>query len=106
MRCVVMMSTYNGERFVGEQLRSILSQLPRDARVLVRDDGSSDATVSIINSFNDERVNVSVGRNVGFARSFFELLKQAPRGWDMYMLSDQDDIWLPEKVAPCVMCQS
>lgn len=98
MRCVVLMSTYNGERFVGEQLRSILSQLPHDALVMVRDDGSSDATVSIINSFNDARISVSVGRNVGFGRSFFELLKQAPRGWDMYMLSDQDDVWLPGKV--------
>lgn len=98
MRCVVLMSTHNGEDFVGEQLRSILLQLPLNGRILVRDDGSSDATVSIINSFNDARVSVSVGQNVGFARSFFELLKQAPRDWDMYMLSDQDDIWLPGKV--------
>lgn len=98
MRCVVLMSTYNGEAFVAEQLRSILSQLPRHALVLVRDDGSTDSTVSIINSLNDARVSVSVGKNVGFARSFFELLGQAPRHWDMYMLSDQDDIWLPGKV--------
>lgn len=98
MRCVVLMSTYNGESFVGEQLKSILSQLPLDGCVLVRDDGSNDATVSIIQSFNDARVSVSVGRNVGFSRSFFELLKHAPRNCDMYMLSDQDDVWLPGKV--------
>ena len=92
------MSTYNGADYLAEQLRSILSQLPPEGRVVIRDDGSTDATVSIIRSFNDRRITVCCGRNVGFARSFFILLQQAPRDGSMYMLSDQDDVWLPGKV--------
>lgn len=99
VRCVVLMSTYNGARFVAEQIRSILAQLPPDGILLVRDDGSTDATSESIAQFNDARIQFVCGSNVGFARSFFELMRMAPRGRDMYMLADQDDIWLPNKIS-------
>lgn len=98
MRCVVLMSTYNGEAFVTEQLRSILLQLPPTGRVLIRDDGSSDGTVQIIKELDDARIVLTKGGNIGFAHSFFELMRCAPPDADMYMLADQDDVWLPGKI--------
>lgn len=95
----VLMSTYNGEKYIGEQINSILSQLNPNDRLLVRDDGSTDQTVNIIFSFNDNRIKVTQGKNIGFAKSFFWLLCHADNGHSVYMLADQDDIWLPEKIA-------
>jgi glycosyltransferase involved in cell wall biosynthesis len=98
MRVVVVMSTFRGERFIAEQLRSILEQLPEDGRLLVRDDGSDDATVERVAAFNDSRVSLERGPNLGFARSFFSLLASVPDDADMVMLADQDDVWLPGKI--------
>lgn len=98
MRVVVLMSTYQGERFVREQLRSILSQLSPQGRVIVRDDGSSDRTADEITAVDDPRVTLIRGTNVGFGRSFLTLLAQVPPDADMVMFSDQDDVWLPGKI--------
>ncbi len=98
-RVVVLMSTYQGERFVVAQLESILSQLPANGRVLVRDDGSRDRTVSQIEGLADSRVTVMRGENLGFAASFLTLLSHAPADAAMVMFSDQDDVWLPGKVS-------
>jgi glycosyltransferase involved in cell wall biosynthesis len=92
------MSTYNGERFVVEQLQSILMQLPAKGRVLVRDDGSRDNTVAVITSLDDARISLTCGVNLGFGRSFLTLLAAAPPEADMVMFADQDDVWLPSKI--------
>ena len=97
-RVVVLMSTYQGEPYVVEQLASILSQLPAGGTILVRDDGSSDGTVSAIERLGDRRVRVERGRNVGFGTSFLMLLVAAPDDADLVMFSDQDDLWLPGKI--------
>lgn len=97
-RVYVLMSTFNGERYVDEQLRSILAQLPPGGRILVRDDGSSDATVAVIRGLADPRISVEVGVNLGFSRSFLTLLSHAPADADMVMFSDQDDVWMPDKI--------
>ena len=97
-RVVVLMSTYNGENFVLEQLYSILDQLPVDGRIVVRDDGSSDATVERVASVADPRITVVRGENLGFASSFLTLLKNAPGDAGMIMFADQDDVWLPRKI--------
>lgn len=99
MRVVVLMSTYNGELFIGDQVRSILEQMPENGRLMVRDDGSSDSTVSQIEAFDDSRISVLRGENIGFARSFLTLLMNAPADIDMVMFSDQDDVWLPGKIS-------
>ncbi|MCP5269163.1 MAG: glycosyltransferase family 2 protein [Zoogloeaceae bacterium] len=93
------MSTYNGELFIGDQVRSILMQLPENGRLLVRDDGSDDSTVSQIEAFGDSRISVLRGENIGFARSFLWLLMKVPADIDMVMFSDQDDVWLPDKIS-------
>lgn len=98
-RVVVLMSTYNGERYLPDQLRSILSQLPAEGRILVRDDGSRDGTVAAIDGIGDARISVICGPNRGFGPSFLTLLAAAPPEADMVMFADQDDVWLPGKIA-------
>ena len=85
-----------------QQLQSILTQLPPGGCVLVRDDGSTDATVERIENFGDSRITLIRGENVGFVRSFFALLDAAPDNADIFMLSDQDDLWLPNKIARAI----
>ncbi|MGE4240234.1 glycosyltransferase family 2 protein [Ramlibacter sp.] len=98
MRVVVLMSTYNGERFVRQQVESILAQLPPHGRLIVRDDGSRDGTADLVEGFADARIVMHRGANLGFVRSFFALLALVPSGTEMVMLSDQDDVWLPHKI--------
>ena len=97
-RVAVLMSTYNGERYVVEQLASILQQLPPGGRVIVRDDGSRDSTVACIEAVGDSRVTVVQGTNLGFGSSFLTLLTMVPVDVDVVMFSDQDDVWLPCKI--------
>lgn len=97
-RVVVLMSTYQGERFVVEQLTSILDQLPSDGRIMIRDDGSRDRTVAVVATIADARITLLRGENLGFSKSFLTLLAQAPSDADMVMFSDQDDFWLPGKI--------
>lgn len=98
LRVAVVMSTYQGERFVAEQLRSILDQLPAEGRIFVRDDGSTDRTTERIEAMADSRISLVRGSNIGFARSFFELLESVPPEADLIMLSDQDDVWMPGRI--------
>lgn len=102
MKVVVLLSTWQGERFVQEQLRSVLQQLPPSGCIIVRDDGSTDATVARIESLADPRIRVMRGENIGFARSFFQLIHAAPDDADVVMLCDQDDVWLPTKIPRAV----
>lgn len=93
----VCMATYNGARFVREQLESILSQLPSDAEVIVADDGSTDETQKIILAVGDERIRLlPESPHLGPILNFERALKEA-RG-EVIFLSDQDDIWVPGKV--------
>lgn len=100
-KILVMMSTYNGEKYVEDQINSILGQENVvGVDLLVRDDGSTDQTVNIIKRIqgvHPGRISLMVGRNVGSNASFFLLLKEA-NGYEYYALSDQDDIWLPNKL--------
>ncbi len=97
MRISVCIATYNGEKYIKEQLNSILSQISEDDEVIVSDDGSSDKTISIIESIRDSRIKIfhNTGRH-GFICNFENALQKA-KG-DYIFLSDQDDIWLPNKV--------
>lgn len=102
MQVVVLLSSYQGERFIAQQLESILTQLPLDGRILVRDDGSRDSTADRVEAFGDPRISVTRGENVGFVRSFLTLLEAVPPEADIIMLCDQDDIWLPDKIERAV----
>lgn len=93
----VLMSTYNGEAYLNEQIDSILSQSFADFTLYIRDDGSQDGTVALIQKYKDPRIVFLPGKNLGPAQSFFALLRQA-RDADYFFFSDQDDIWYPNKM--------
>ncbi len=95
---IVLMSTYNGERYVFDQLQSILPQLPETGKIIVRDDGSTDQTAAKVVSCEDSRITLILGENLGFGASFLTLLQFVPSGAEMVMFADQDDIWLPGKI--------
>ena len=97
----ILMAAYNGERFIAEQIESLLAQTFQDFRLIIRDDGSSDNTPAIIENYeqkypgkieiiNDDVVCKSPTKN------FMQLLKHAEA--DYVMFCDQDDVWLPYKV--------
>lgn len=100
---LILLSTYNGERFLAEQIESILAQTHTDWTLLIRDDGSSDATRDIIQEYcaKDPRIifnNDSLG-NLGSCGSFSALMSLAvPRDEPYVFFCDQDDVWLPEKL--------
>jgi rhamnosyltransferase len=97
-KVAVIMSTYNGEQFVKEQLDSILNQTYKNIEIVVRDDGSKDNTVKIIKEYQKTYKNIKLyeGENLGFIKSFFELLKLEEA--DYYAYADQDDIWIEHKI--------
>ena len=97
---LVLMSTYNGEKYITEQIESIENQkLDIPLNILVRDDGSKDNTVNILNKLNEKYKNIKVlqEENIGCNASFFKLFKIA-EGYKYYAISDQDDIWLEDKL--------
>ena len=94
----VCMPTYNGEKYIKEQLDSILCQLSQDDEVIISDDSSTDRTIEIIKSYNDTRIKLLEDNH--FKSPIYNLenaLKQA-KG-DYIFLADQDDVWYPNKVA-------
>lgn len=98
-KVIVIMSTYNGEKYVGKQIESILGQQGVDVTLYVRDDGSKDSTTKIIGQIAEEHDNVILSEesNLGWERSFLKALKDCPNG-DYYAFSDQDDIWFDDKL--------
>jgi len=93
----VCLTTYNGAKHVKEQIDSILTQLGENDELIVSDDCSIDATISIISSMNDERIKVFMNeKNIGYTRNFERTLSLA-RG-DIIFLSDQDDVWCQNKI--------
>ena len=98
MKVLVLMSTYNGERYLREQIDSILGQQGVEVSLLVRDDGSSDATLTILDEYKTSgQLDYYCGSNLGPARSFMHLLQNAPAS-DYYAFSDQDDKWMDDKL--------
>lgn len=100
----ILMSTFNGEKYLREQLDSILSQDYSDISLLIRDDGSSDDTIGIIREYSDadSRVSYYQGSNLGAKNSFFDLMLHADNLCDYYALSDQDDVWSKNKISEAV----
>ena len=96
----ILMGTYNGERFVGEQIESIQAQTYKNWRLLVSDDCSEDGTLDVVRRYaaEDERIHiVSEGVRYGGAKeNFFALMAKAEAPYIMFC--DQDDVWLPEKI--------
>jgi len=96
----ILLSTYNGERFLQQQLDSLTKQIDVKTHITIRDDGSSDKTQDIIKKFKENHTNCTLilGDNIGLPWAFFELMNQAETSCDYYAFCDQDDIWLPHKL--------
>lgn len=100
----VVMSSYNGEKYIVEQIESILRQKNCRPFLLVRDDGSSDGTVKLLQEYEKKgQLNLVQGDNLKPAKSFLEALKNTG-DTDYYAFSDQDDIWMDDKL--CVAIQA
>lgn len=98
MNVVVLMSTYDGSKFLREQLDSIFLQSANDVHVEVRDDGSADSTCEILEEYaRTLPLSWAKGEHVGIAQSFWDLLQHAETA-DYYALCDQDDVWDSDKL--------
>lgn len=93
------MATYNGEKYLSEQIESIISQTNHDWTLYVQDDGSTDKTMDVIKNYTNNNciVNVDVGLSrQGAAMNFMSLLNLIES--DYYMFCDQDDVWFGDKI--------
>lgn len=96
----ILLSTYNGGKYVKEQIESIINQTNHDWVLYIRDDGSTDNTIEIIGDFINKYDNIKFIKsreNLGSAKSFMHLLKNVEAKY--YMFCDQDDIWLTNKIS-------
>lgn len=102
----VLMSTYNGRKYIKEQLDSIMAQDCQEKGIaslflIVRDDGSVDGTQKVLEQYSlkyPDRIKFFQGSNKGVIQSFFELMANAGKA-DYYALADQDDYWMPSKLS-------
>lgn len=95
----ILLAAYNGEKYIAEQINSILNQTVQDFRLIVQDDCSTDSTVAIVQEFcqRDSRVVLFQNTvNLGYVKNFEHLIKISHS--DVIFLSDQDDVWHPEKI--------
>lgn len=91
------MATFNGEKYIKEQINSILVQLGVEDELIISDDGSTDKTKEIVLSYDDKRIKVFENTRIhGYTHNFENALKKA--SGDFIFFSDQDDVWLPNKV--------
>lgn len=103
-RVSIVMTTYNGARFLNEQLASFTAQTRLPDELVVGDDGSTDGTLSLLEEFaKTAPFRVTIHRNpenLGYARNFCETMQRC--SGDIIFLSDQDDSWMPDKIARCI----
>lgn len=96
----ILMATYNGEKYLSEQIDSIIFQTYKNWNLLIRDDGSSDSTFEILKEYEkkDSRIKIISDEkgNLGIVKNFEELLKISDS--DLIMFSDQDDVWVENKL--------
>ncbi|MBM6949110.1 glycosyltransferase [Mordavella massiliensis] len=104
-RIAVLLSSYNGCEFIEDQINSILHQKGNfEITLYIRDDGSSDSTCDIIKRLQGLHSNIILfeGENIGVNSSFLELMRLAKKS-DYYAISDQDDIWMDDKLSSAIL---
>lgn len=90
------MATYNGGKYIEEQLKSILPQIGPEDEIIISDDGSTDNTLEIVHALNDSRIKVFHNEERGLIKNFENSLNKS--NGEFIFLSDQDDIWKPGKI--------
>ncbi|MBU2888862.1 glycosyltransferase family 2 protein [Celeribacter halophilus] len=103
-RILILLATFNGGKFLEEQLNSFLSQSDSKWDLLVSDDGSTDSTLKILEGFKEKTkgyhtVQILRGPQAGHARNFLSLIARVPEATSFIAFSDQDDVWLPQKLS-------
>lgn len=102
----ILLSTYNGEKYFKEQVKSIMRQKDTDVYLSIRDDGSTEPTYvkSTLEElcFPADRYEIFEENNIGVVDSFFALIKRAQEDFDFYALCDQDDVWEPKKLSVAI----
>ena len=102
----ILMCTYNGEKFLADQLQSIENQTYPDWRIVMSDDGSNDNTLAIAKQYQDKwgshRLEIRQGPQKGFCHNFLNIACDTNIKADLYAFSDQDDVWLAEKLSNAV----
>lgn len=98
----ILLCTYNGERFLAEQLDSLEAQIHQNWFLIVSDDGSKDATLTILLKYQAKwplgKITIFKGPHQGFCQNFLSLACDSEIKADYYAFCDQDDVWLPEKL--------
>src|SRR4051812_4471996 len=98
----ILLASYNGEKFISDQLESLLSQTYANWKLFIRDDGSTDKTLQIVNRYvaKDPRISLVCDsiRNSGSCQNFARLLDLTRQEYKYFMFCDQDDVWLPTKI--------
>jgi glycosyltransferase involved in cell wall biosynthesis len=100
----VMMSVYNGEKYLAQQVESILAQQDVEVTIYIRDDGSDEPTRGMLEKYAADHPNIVVthGKNLGIKDSFLQIVRDVPLAHEYYAFSDADDVWLPEKLTAAV----
>lgn len=105
-KVAILLCTYNGNKFLRQQLDSIFNQLYTNWVLYVSDDGSTDGTQDILleyqEKYGEDKVAILKGPGKGFAWNFVNLLEQCGSGYSYYAFSDQDDEWMPNKISDAV----
>lgn len=103
MKVIVLLSTFNGELYLKEQLDSLIKQTLKPYKIFIRDDGSNDNTLNILKEYkaNYGFIDFYQGSNLKPAKSFFDLIKNTEEA-DYYALCDQDDVWFEDKLEAAV----
>lgn len=98
-RIAVLLSSYNGAKYIEEQVESILNQSYKNFTLFIRDDNSKDETLSVLKKYsqNPKIVFLPCEKNLGYPECFYEMLRSVT-GYDYYSFSDQDDVWNPDKL--------
>jgi glycosyltransferase involved in cell wall biosynthesis len=98
MSVSVAMTTFNGDKYIDEQIKSILIQLDMEDELIISDDGSTDNTVQILKQYSEEYDNIKLHLNnrLGVVKNFEFAIKECTK--DIIVLSDQDDIWVDNKL--------
>jgi len=99
-----LLSTYNGATYLKPLMDSLLKQDYPQVEIIVRDDGSNDSTVDLLQEYTATYSNVKVfyGNNIGFAKSFLKLLQLSSPTSDYFAFCDQDDVWQPDKISRAI----
>lgn len=105
-KVAILLATFQGQRYLEEQLNSYLKQSHQNWELWVSDDGSNDQTVNVLNDFKsklpNKQMSIHHGPQEGFAANFLSLTCHADIHADYYAYSDQDDVWEKEKLAKAI----